>query len=58
MQLQPAWRVQLCLWCMSPAVAFRELQEQAHSVVLTSGTLAPLDSVASEACPAEGSIAH
>ena len=46
--LQPAWRVQLCLWCMSPAVAFAELQKTASSIVLTSGTLSPLDSIASE----------
>ena len=46
--MQPAWRVQLCLWCMNPAVAFRGLQQTASSVVLTSGTLSPLDSMAYE----------
>ena len=51
-QLQPQFRTQLCLWCMSPAVAFQELQSSAHSVVLTSGTLSPLDSMAYEARPA------
>ena len=48
--LQPTWRVQLCLWCLSPAVAFAELQKTASSIVLTSGTLSPLDSMASEVC--------
>ena len=46
--MQPAWRVQLCLWCMSPAVAFAELHAAASSIVLTSGTLSPLDSIATE----------
>jgi Rad3-related DNA helicase len=38
----------LCFWCMSPAVAFSEMAALAASVVLTSGTLAPLSSFASE----------
>ena len=40
--------VVLCLWCMSPAVAFRSAVAASRCVILTSGTLAPLDSFASE----------
>ena len=42
------WVVQLCLWSLNPAVAFKELTDKARCVVLTSGTLAPMDSFASE----------
>ena len=42
------WRLQMCLWCLNPAVAFWEVNHKARSVILTSGTLAPLDSFASE----------
>ena len=35
-------------WCLNPAVAFRPLSASAHSVLLTSGTLAPLDSFSAE----------
>uniref|UniRef100_A0A8C4QP73 Helicase ATP-binding domain-containing protein n=1 Tax=Eptatretus burgeri TaxID=7764 RepID=A0A8C4QP73_EPTBU len=38
----------LHLWCLNPAVAFSEIAESAHCVVLSSGTLAPLTSFASE----------
>uniref|UniRef100_UPI00358E39C6 Fanconi anemia group J protein homolog n=1 Tax=Myxine glutinosa TaxID=7769 RepID=UPI00358E39C6 len=38
----------LHLWCLNPAVAFSEIAEIAHCVVLSSGTLAPLTSFASE----------
>ncbi|KAG5192615.1 helicase C-terminal domain-containing protein [Tribonema minus] len=37
-----------CLWCLSASVCFEEIAEQARSVVLTSGTLSPMDSFASE----------
>jgi len=40
--------VQLCLWSLNPAIAFRDLARGAHSLVLTSGTLAPMDTFASE----------
>ena len=40
--------VSLSLWCLHPAVAMRELSRYAHSVILTSGTLSPLDSFSSE----------
>ena len=40
--------MQLCLWSLNPAVAFKELTDKARCVVLTSGTLAPTESFASE----------
>ncbi|KXZ49955.1 hypothetical protein GPECTOR_18g113 [Gonium pectorale] len=46
--VQAGAAVSLSLWCFNPAVVFRDLADAAHSVVLTSGTLAPLDSFASE----------
>ncbi|CAM9782664.1 unnamed protein product, partial [Phaeothamnion confervicola] len=36
----------LCLWCLNSGVCFREIGADAWSVVLTSGTLSPLDSLA------------
>ena len=42
------WAVQLCLWSLNPAVAFKELTDKARCVILTSGTLVPTDSFASE----------
>ena len=42
------WAVQLCLWSLNPAVAFRSVSEAARSVILASGTLSPLGSFASE----------
>eukprot|EP00466_Bigelowiella_natans_P014652 jgi/Bigna1/67409/fgenesh1_pg.3_\ len=42
------WNYTLQIWCMNPAVAFREVSHMARSVILTSGTLAPLDSFACE----------
>jgi len=36
------------LWCLNPAVAFRKLERSTHSIILTSGTLSPMDSFASE----------
>ena len=40
--------MQLSLWCLNPACIFREIGEQARSVILTSGTLSPMTSFASE----------
>lgn len=36
----------LGLWCMSPAAAFAPITKKARSVILASGTLAPLDPLA------------
>ena len=46
-----AYVTQLCLWALNPALAFRDVAEAARSVVLTSGTLAPMASFASEVRP-------
>lgn len=42
------WAISLGLWCMSPAVAFSQVAKGARSIILTSGTLSPMDSFASE----------
>ncbi|KAJ1677548.1 hypothetical protein EV182_005932, partial [Spiromyces aspiralis] len=36
------------LWCMNPGLIFAEIGNKCHSVILTSGTLSPLDTYASE----------
>ncbi|KAJ1663292.1 hypothetical protein IW140_005142 [Coemansia sp. RSA 1813] len=36
------------LWAMSPGIIFSELSEKCRSIILTSGTLSPLSSYASE----------
>ncbi|ODN04388.1 Fanconi anemia group J protein, partial [Orchesella cincta] len=36
------------LWCLNPAVAFEDIQKTVHSIVLTSGTLSPMQSFESE----------
>ncbi|KAI9217923.1 helicase C-terminal domain-containing protein [Blastocladiella britannica] len=46
--LKPEWHHKLAIWCMNPGVIFSELASQAHSVILTSGTLSPMTSFASE----------
>uniref|UniRef100_K3ZQ62 Helicase ATP-binding domain-containing protein n=1 Tax=Setaria italica TaxID=4555 RepID=K3ZQ62_SETIT len=38
----------LSLWCLNPAVVFREIADLTLSVILTSGTLSPMGSFASE----------
>ncbi|XP_062407727.1 Fanconi anemia group J protein [Sardina pilchardus] len=38
----------LSFWCLSPAVAFSDLSGSVRSIVLTSGTLSPMDSFSSE----------
>eukprot|EP00477_Mikrocytos_mackini_P001860 GAHX01002017.1.p1 GENE.GAHX01002017.1~~GAHX01002017.1.p1 ORF type:complete len:735 (-),score=136.31 GAHX01002017.1:52-2256(-) len=35
-------------WCMNPGVAFNKLHEKCRSVILTSGTLSPMESFSSE----------
>lgn len=32
-----------CLWCMNSGVIFTGLAEEAHSIILTSGTLSPME---------------
>ena len=43
-----AWIHTLHFWCLNAAVAFVPLAKEAHSVVLTSGTLSPLRAFANE----------
>lgn len=38
------WVSRICIWCLSPSVAFRDAFESTRSVILTSGTLSPLNS--------------
>ncbi|KAJ2120345.1 hypothetical protein IW147_005155 [Coemansia sp. RSA 720] len=45
---KPAFINTLSFWTMNPGVVFSEIAEQTRSIVLTSGTLSPLDSYASE----------
>merc|ERR1711988_659871 len=45
---QSSWSDKLCFWCMNPAVIFSKLAKEVRSIVLSSGTLVPLASFASE----------
>lgn len=38
----------LNIWCMNPAVCFSSLSDQCKSIILTSSTLSPMTSFASE----------
>lgn len=40
--------VSLNFWCLNPAVAFNDLSDVTHSIILASGTLAPLNTFQSE----------
>ncbi|XP_026446136.1 Fanconi anemia group J protein homolog [Papaver somniferum] len=42
------WTYTLSLWCLNPAVVFREIADLSMTVILTSGTLSPMDSFSSE----------
>ncbi|CAL5332001.1 unnamed protein product [Camellia sinensis] len=42
------WTHTLNLWCLNPAVVFREIADLSLSVILTSGTLSPMNSFSSE----------
>ncbi|CAI5724717.1 unnamed protein product [Peronospora effusa] len=42
------WELKMCIWCLNAAVAFSDIANQAHSVILTSGTLSPMESFAGE----------
>ncbi|KAL1928650.1 hypothetical protein VTP01DRAFT_2436 [Rhizomucor pusillus] len=45
---ESAWVYKLAFWCLNPGVIFRDVIDKAHSVVLTSGTLSPLNTFSSE----------
>ena len=42
------WTYTVSFICFNPAVAFEAIQKRSRSVILTSGTLSPMDSFASE----------
>ncbi|XP_015884086.1 uncharacterized protein LOC107419791 [Ziziphus jujuba] len=42
------WTHTLSLWCLNPSVVFRDIAELSFSVILTSGTLSPMNSFSSE----------
>uniref|UniRef100_A0A0E0QUU1 Helicase ATP-binding domain-containing protein n=1 Tax=Oryza rufipogon TaxID=4529 RepID=A0A0E0QUU1_ORYRU len=42
------WKCVMSLWCLNPAVVFRDIADLTLSVILTSGTLSPMGSFASE----------
>ncbi|KAK7321841.1 hypothetical protein VNO77_32829 [Canavalia gladiata] len=42
------WTYTLSLWCLNPAVVFRDVADLSLSVILTSGTLSPMTSFSSE----------
>ncbi|XP_073139682.1 uncharacterized protein [Henckelia pumila] len=43
-----SWTVTFSLWCLNPAVIFKSIAEFSQSVILTSGTLSPLNTFSSE----------
>ncbi|KAL2895246.1 Fanconi anemia group J protein-like protein [Bienertia sinuspersici] len=43
-----SWTLTFSLWCLNPAVVFREISDLSLSVILTSGTLSPMNSFSSE----------
>ncbi|KAI3949714.1 hypothetical protein MKX01_040931 [Papaver californicum] len=42
------WTHSLSLWCLNPTVVFREIADLSMTVILTSGTLSPMNSFSSE----------
>ncbi|KAJ7957983.1 Fanconi anemia group J protein-like protein [Quillaja saponaria] len=42
------WTATFSLWCLNPAVVFRDIADLSLSVILTSGTLSPMNSFSSE----------
>lgn len=42
------WVHSIGFWCLNPAVVFNEIAAESRSVILTSGTLSPLNSFSSE----------
>ncbi|XWS14360.1 hypothetical protein CRYUN_Cryun35bG0002700 [Craigia yunnanensis] len=43
-----SWTCSLSLWCLNPEVVFRDIADLSLSVILTSGTLSPMNSFSSE----------
>lgn len=42
------WQYKLGFWCLNPGVIFQDMCASTKSVILTSGTLSPMDTFASE----------
>ncbi|XP_027330323.1 Fanconi anemia group J protein homolog isoform X2 [Abrus precatorius] len=42
------WTYALSLWCLNPAVVFKDVADLSLSIILTSGTLSPMTSFSSE----------
>ncbi|OAP17582.1 hypothetical protein AXX17_AT1G21770 [Arabidopsis thaliana] len=42
------WTNTFSLWCMNPSVVFKDLADLSLSIILTSGTLSPMNSFSSE----------
>lgn len=42
------WTYTLSLWCLNPAVVFKDIADLSLSIILTSGTLSPMNSFSSE----------
>ncbi|KAL8523702.1 hypothetical protein ACS0TY_013607 [Phlomoides rotata] len=42
------WTTTFSLWCLNPAVVFKSIADCSQSVILTSGTLSPLNTFSSE----------
>nr|XP_054773588.1 Fanconi anemia group J protein homolog [Lytechinus pictus] len=45
---QAVWTLSLNFWCLNPAVAFTDFGNAVRTIILTSGTLSPMSSFASE----------
>ncbi|KAG2233499.1 hypothetical protein INT48_003370 [Thamnidium elegans] len=46
--MEPEWTYRLGFKCLNPGIIFKDMSETTRSVVLTSGTLSPLNTFASE----------
>ncbi|KAI8356641.1 helicase C-terminal domain-containing protein [Blakeslea trispora] len=45
---RPQWVHRMAFWCLNPGVIFNRMSQDTRSVILTSGTLSPLSTFASE----------
>ncbi|XP_072164417.1 Fanconi anemia group J protein homolog [Diadema setosum] len=45
---ESTWTISLNFWCLNPAVAFSDFGSSVRTIILTSGTLSPMSSFASE----------
>ena len=40
--------VTLNMWCLNPSLIFQPMGQKCHSIIVTSGTLSPMDTFQSE----------